>query len=240
MTTKIFTPEEMVLARVDQYPSLYSSKAFEGAQLRVYDQIFNVIGNGIRDDDELAAELKAHQFNRERAIRFCNGEQVYYGYFQVRMIGDYPFGEGESITVGEWERADHPEIKHWMECGYCEWRPYPNFQKRYSAIWFPNFRKVAGDEWVAAAVWYYGKCRDWFATDGNKYHGAYPSGNQAKDAQYLTEMFKQRDRYESDEAFSKAYGLEYTGDMVDFMTRRSAADQAKCLEYIEETIKEFG
>ncbi|MCK9530943.1 MAG: hypothetical protein M0R77_10370 [Gammaproteobacteria bacterium] len=241
MARKIFTPEEMVLARVDQYPSLYSAKTFDEAKLRVYDQFFNVIGNGIRDEDELAAELKAHQFDRERAIRFCNGEQAYYGYLEVRMIGDFPIGEGESITVGDWERDEHPEVKHWMECSYCRWTPYPNFQKQYSAIWFPNFRKVAGDEWVNAAVWYYGKCRDWFLSpDSNRYWGAYPSDKPQKDAQYLADMYKQRDRYESDEAFSAAYGLEYTGDMVDFMTRRSQKQRVNALEYIEETLKEFG
>lgn len=238
---KLFTPEDYVLARVGQYPTLYAAPTFEQAKLRVYDQLFNVIGNGIRDDDELRFDLKYHKFDRERALKFCNGAQALWGYKKVRDFGSgFKIGEGDSITAGDFEQDQYPDVIHWQESGFCKWNPYPNFSKRYSAIWFPNFREVAGDEWVAEAVWYYAKCREWFITNGSEYHGAYPTGNQAKDAQYLADMFKQRERYESDEAFSAAYNIEYTGDMVDFMTRRSAETIAKAIEYIDETIKEFG
>lgn len=238
---KLFTPEDYVLYRVGQYPSLYGAKSFEQAKLRVYDQLFNVIGNGIRDEDELRHDLKKHRFDRERALKFCNGARVFWGYKEVKDFGcGFLMGQGESITVGEFEQDDYPDIIHWQESGFCQWNPYPNFQKKYSAIWFPGFRDVAGDEWVAEAVWYYGKCREWFASNSQDYWGAYPTGNQAKDAQHLLDMLKQRDRYESDEAFSDAYGLEYTGDMPDFMTRRSQKTINEALAYIDETIATFG
>lgn len=236
----IFAPDDYVLFRVGQYPTLYAAETFEQAKLRVYDQLFNVIGNGIRDEDELRDDLKLYEFDRERAQKFCNGAKAFWGYKQVRDFGSgFLVGEGDSITAGDFEQDQYPDIIHWQESGYCRWNPYPNFQKRYSAIWFPDFRTVAGDEWISEAVWYYGKCRDWFTAHSNEYHGAYPTGNQAKDTQYLADMFKQRDRYDSDEAFSEAYNIEYTGDMVDFMTRRSAATIAKAIAFIDETIATF-
>lgn len=235
-----FTPDDYVLFRVGEYPTLYAAETFEQAKLRVYDQLFNVIGNGIRDEDELRDDLKRRKFDRDRAQKFCNGAKVFWGYTQVRDFGgDFKIGEGESITAGDFEQVQYPDIIHWQESSYCRWNPYPNFRKQYSAIWFPNFREVAGDEWVAEAVWYYGKCREWFATNGNNYHGAFPTGNPGKDVQFVADMYKQRERYETDEAFSEAYGMEYTGDMQDFMARRSAKTIANAIAFIDETITEF-
>lgn len=238
-----FTPEEYVLARVGQYPTLYAAESFEQAKLRVYDQLLNVIGNGIRDDEELEYELKYHPFDNERSLKFCNGAKALWGYTKTKKFSfdpDFQIGEGDSITAGDFEKDQHPEIIYWQESGFCKWNPYPNFQKKYSTIWFPGFRAIAGDRWVAEAVWYYGKCRDWFITNGNEYHGAYPSGNERKDTHYLGEMLGQREKYDSDEAFSAAYGLEFTGDMHDFMVRRSQKTVNEALAYIDETIKEFG
>lgn len=241
MTLKIFTPEDYVLFRVGQYPTLYAAETFEQVKLRIYDQLFNVIGNGIRDHDELRHDLTQHQFDRERSLKFCNGAQVFWGYTEVKDFGcGFLMGTGESITAGDFEQDQYPDIIHWQESGFCKWNPYPNFNKRYSAIWFPEFREVAGDEWVAEAVWYYGKCREWFMTNSNEYHGSYPTGNPGKDAQYMVDMIKQRDRYDTDEEFSKAYGLEYTGDMSDFMTRRSQKTIDEALAFIDETIATFG
>lgn len=236
-----FTPTEFVLARVGQYPSLYAAETFEQAKLRVYDQLFNVLGNGIRDGDELIHELTYHPFDQERSEKFCNGAKAFWGYTEVKDFGgDFKIGTGDSITAGDFEKDQHPEIIYWQECGYCKWNPYPNFQKKYSTIWFPDFESIVGAEWVKEAVWYYGKCKEWFASNGHEYHGAYPSRNPGQDARYLADMHKQRERYDSDEAFSEAYGLEYTGDMNDFMIRRSAKAQAEAIAFIDEVIQKFG
>ncbi len=241
MAKKLFTPDDYVLARVDQFPALYAAESFEQAKLRVYDQLFNVIGNGIRDTAELRQDMQERPFNRDRATRFCNGAQACWGYYDAQDFGDdFKIGRGESITAGDWEKDHHPDIVFWMDSGYCKWNPYPNFKKQYSIIWKADFRKVAGDDWVKEAVWYYGKCREWFAANSNQYHGAYPTGDQRKDTRYLDEMITARDRYESDEAFSKAYGHEYTGDMHDFMTRRSEKTKADVIAFIDETIAKFG
>lgn len=114
---KLFTPDDYVLARVAQYPSLYSDASLDGAKLRVFDQLFNVIGNGIRDIGELRADLKYHKFNRDRALRAISGEEVYYGYYDFEMIGDYKFPRGDSVTALESEKANHPDVKVWSEAG---------------------------------------------------------------------------------------------------------------------------
>lgn len=239
--TMRFNPEDYVLARVGSYPSLYASPTFEQAKLRVYDQLFNVVGNGVRDSDERINELIRYPFDRERSLKFVNGARVMYGYFQTRDYGSgVVLPEGDSITVGDFEMDQYPDVIYWSDAGYCRWNPYPNFNNQYSIVCYPNFRHIVGEEWAAEVVWYYQKCKEWIATDGEKYHGAYPSDNPHKDANYLKTMHEQRAKYDSDEAFSKAYGLEFTGDMEDFMIRRSKKEQERCLAFIDEVIATFG
>jgi hypothetical protein len=236
-----FTPDDYVLCQVDRHPSLYADTTFEGSKLRVLDQLFNVIGNGINDVDALVNCVKKREFNRDRAIRLTAGEKVFYGYYEVRDFGSGVYiGKGESITVVDSERHQHPTVVDWLCCGVTPWRPYPNFSKRYSNVFADDFKTKVNDEWVGAAVWYYKKCLEWFETNSQMYHGAYPSINPARDAQYVLDMFKQRDKYETDEEFSKAYGVEYTGDMDDFMRRRSDKTKASAIEFINEVIETFG
>jgi hypothetical protein len=44
----IFSPTDFVKATVIKHPSLYASANFETTQFKVFDHVFNTIGNGIR------------------------------------------------------------------------------------------------------------------------------------------------------------------------------------------------
>ena len=238
----IFTdPNEYVLACVSRYPSLYADNTVDGVKVRVFDQLFNVIGNGIRDHDELLAHLRVFEFDRERALRFCQGEKAYYGYTKTRKIGirDVGFPDGDSITVAESERVNHPEIVLWQDCGRYEWNPYPNFEKKYSTVWQTNFSEL-GPDWADAVVWFYTRCNEWFDHNESKYHYAYPCNKPGKSQQLLDNMIVARNRYESDEAFALAYGGgEFNGDMDLFLKARWQKNLADIREYIQETIDEF-
>ena len=233
---KMFTdPDDYVLSRVNAYPCLYASDSFENTKLLVLDQLLNVIGNGVRDAHELRRELRWHEFDRERGLRLCSGESVAWGYYEVEDWGNgFLMGRGESISAVLSERHLHPEVVHWLESKPIHFDPYPNFQKEYSIVWQGDFLKL-NKQWRTAADWFYERCELWFQQNENHYHRAYPRETPAKSQQYLKDMQEQRGHYDSDAAFSEAYGIEYHGDMEDFMRRRWQCEKQKISEFIAET-----
>lgn len=251
--TEFFSPDDYILSRIAAFPSLYCSDSYEASKIKVLDQLLNVIGNGIRDDEELDEELIARPFDKERAMRICNGEPVFYGYFEVEDFGDnFKFGRGDSITALESEQADHPTVVHWMEASNTNkrnrflgeeyrWNPYPNFQKQYSTVWQTDFKKL-GPEWAKAVVWFYTKCQEYFAGDHSSYHGAFPSNLPAKDEKLIQDMMGYREKYKSDKEFSDMYlgaGVVYAGDMNAFLLERWAVTRANIDKFIVQTIKKF-
>ena len=62
---KLLSPTKAVNLWINSYPSRYASDDRELSKLRVYDQIFNVIGNGIRDTDEVKQALR----NRRKGVQ---------------------------------------------------------------------------------------------------------------------------------------------------------------------------
>ena len=49
----LLTPEQCVKRAICQYPTLFAKNSFEESKFAVLDQFLDVIGNGIRDDEEL-------------------------------------------------------------------------------------------------------------------------------------------------------------------------------------------
>ena len=66
--SNIFTPDDYVLAQVLKYPGLFSSSSLDRAKFKVFDQLFNTIGNGISNDKELLEELTYYEFDKDRAM----------------------------------------------------------------------------------------------------------------------------------------------------------------------------
>lgn len=251
--TNFITPDDYILSRIAAYPSLYCSDSYEASKIKVLDQLLNVIGNGIRDDEELDEELQPCKVDRDRAMRICNGEPVFYGYFEAEDFGSgFKIGRGDSITALESEQVSHPTVVHWMEAsntrrmarlhdGEYRWSPYPNFQKQYSTVWQTNFKKL-GPDWAATVVWFYTKCQEYFAGDHSNYHSAFPYDTRAKTDKFVAEMAGWRAKYESDEKFAEAYlgaGATFDGDMYAFLVDRWARTKAQIDEFISETIAEF-
>lgn len=251
---KFYNPEDYILSRIAAFPSLYCSDSYEASKIKVLDQLLNVIGNGIRDTEELDEEMKFRKLDRDRALRICNGEPVYYGYFDAEDFGDgFKMGRGESITALESEQSNHPTVVYWMEASNTSkrnrflgeeyrWSPYPNFQKKYSTVWQTDFKKL-GSEWAKEVVWFYTKCQEYFAGDCSNYHGAFPSNIPTKDDKLIQDMLGYREKYKTDKEFSDMYlgsGVVYAGDMRAFLVDRWAATRANIDQFIVETIQEFG
>ena len=241
---KLYTPEQYILRAVSRYPTLFAGYDYDDTKFRVLDQLLNVNGNGIRNDKELLEHLEYHEFDEVDAARYTTGEPVYYGYYEVIMIGDtmLPAPGGESISVLESDRDQHPDVKLWREVTRYKRDPYPNFKKDYSIVWRSDF-KALGPEWCKAAIWFYTKCRGYFLGDCRGYHYSFPKYDTYLDRDVTDRTLKDfqeriAGKYESYEALSEAYGVEgYNGDDYDFLSRRWQREKNRILTYINETIK---
>lgn len=237
----IFTPDEYVHHCILTYPSLYAKSTFELAKLAVFDQLFNVIGNGIKDENLFDHLSNTNSIDMVRSSSLI-GKDLYWGYTKtIKYPGDdYEWAdtESESIIVPDDERANHPEIKLWVECSYMDtpFSPYCNFQSKYSMVYGGVF-KTLPKEWHEAAIWFYEKSREFFTNKSEHYHYAYPSHSKRKDERLIYDLEKYRLTYPSDEAFGNAYEVPFYGDFDDFARRRWNIEKTRILEFIDDTIK---
>lgn len=249
---RLITPTKCVNYSINMYPSLYASPSFEIAKLRVYDHIFNVIGNGIRDTEEFIEHMRdRHKGVQTPHAKYLNGERLHYGYTEVDVYGEgddaYVCGKTESCldeVFTESEKIYHPEVKKWLGFNRInKFTPYPNFDKNYSTVWQID-TSILTAEWIDEIVWFYSKCEDFFdGPDSHEYHSAVPADPKklerkvTEQAQYLTKYLKaDQPVQECWDAITKDYGTEYRGDTLDFIQRRWEKEHAHIREFITETI----
>lgn len=246
------TPEKCVNFNINTHPSLYAAGGYEQSKLRIYDHIFNVIENGIRDTSEYNERMR----DRRKGVhappaKYLNGERLYYGYTRTKKYGEgdtaFEFPDHDSSlneVFTEAEQADHPEIKYWV--GFDVVRPfvpYPNFQKEYSTVWQID-RKILTPEWIDEIIWFYKKCEEFFdGPDADMYHRAIPNDPEKRHARvdsqdkYLAKYFNDSIPVEESWAqITRDYLVEYRGDTLDFLLRRWDEEHTKIRLFIKQTI----
>jgi len=118
MTEHILPPREFVLIAVATYPTLYSSLTYDEVATKVFDQLFNVNGNGIRGDEELIKTLTAAPVKEADALKWIGAEPVWYGYTKCKELGhNLNFPDMNSHYPGyylEAEKKDHPSVVYWI------------------------------------------------------------------------------------------------------------------------------
>jgi|GEM_PF-4507970 len=241
------TPRQYVYDRVVAFPTLYGSLSYEDSAYRVFDQLFNVIGNGVKCDTNLENELNqvviVDQYDAEK---YMTGEAIFWGYDKVVELSPGSFmpdheEDGARVIALDSERHLHPSIKLWIQSNTQigdepQFRvPYPNFEERYSLIYNCNFLEL-GDEWIDAAIWFYKKSRDFFERNSEYYHYAFPCSNKRETDNRVFNFEKHIEKYSSYEHISEAYELEYTGDTVEFLTKRWQIELARIMKFIDDTI----
>lgn len=235
---RVFTPDQYVMHSLANYPSLYASSTFDAVKFKVFDQLFNVLGNGIRDNEDVAEHFKARRYNKTRTLRFITSEPLSYGYLKVRKIGKISIPDGDSIEVVlSSEKHLHPEVKTWIDFTNDDKRsPYPNFERQYSLVWKTNFTEY-GNEWIDAAIWFYTKCQEFFEGDCSSFYGAYPAKTERESTKLREDYAKFLKEYKTHADVEKAYGLPFNGDIDDFITRRWEMTRNAHLKFIKKTIK---
>ena len=240
---KLLTPREYVLKAVADYPTLYAAPSYEEAAYKVFDQLFNVIGNGVSDQHELMNAVMGIPVDEEKALKYLKGEEIFYGYTKVKTLGSgtvIPDRDsfGKDIVALASEKEQHPDVKLWIGYGKKKKEvnvPYPNFSKEYSLFYQADL-SVLGEEWKQAVHDYYNQSKQFFLTTPEHYHNAYPSNNHHRDEQLIKDFTEAFKKYSSNEEISKAYESEYNGDVVEFVTNKWKNELAEILSFIDETI----
>lgn len=231
------TPDQYIKETISNYPSLYASfNSYEESKIKVLDQLFNVIGNGIRDDEELMEEMNFIPTDNIDIDKLLNSD-LYYGYYKTMKVHkNREIGEGDFIVIPDDERKNHPDIKLWdkisRDYGF---NPYPNFKEDFSTVYKCPIFLTFGDVWISEAIEFYLYCKEWLVNNEGKYHGAYPS--TGKDNGYLLKNFRERLKtYSNNEEISKAYKCEYNGDLEDFVRRRWLKERNRIFKFIDDTV----
>lgn len=250
--TRILTPDEFIIRAVNAYPSLYGSPTYEEAKFRIFDHIFNTIGNGVRKHDFVGTPVTERETDDAQKW-FCCSEAAY-GYSKTRQLDDcniqMPDSESLECVVPVDEMKDHPNIVYWVEFDTSYKRiPYPNFKKTYSLVWKSDPVKldVLGPKWIEGAIWFYSKCLEYFNdTEAcSHYSVAFPKATE-DETENTVEQYKKFlcdvQKYPTNEDISKAYECEFIGDRNDdadvaaFISRRWDKEHAEILAFIEETL----
>ena len=236
-------------------PTGYASSTLSKARLKMFGQLFNVIGNGI-DNYETFAEkylwtpgLAAMTSGFPQ--KYIGNETLYEGYPAKKLRVD----NGEKIDTTRYtlfteaEKEFHPEFTQWTAVNRLDTahKPYPNFQSNYSLLHRIDINQL-DESWLYGGIEYYEYCRKYFdSDDSSDYHSAWPTYPQKQRVlvnSYSTAMSRCIAGIEDVEAqwaaISKAYGTPYKGDTVLFIQERGATENARIHTFIDETIDMLG
>ena len=232
----MLSPEQYVQNRVAAYPALYHADSYESAAKKVFDQLFNVIGNDVDLPDELDRPI----VDQVEVAKFLRGEKVYWGYTEVEELANGVMipkrsSNGKSLICVESEKALHPEVLLWIDCKDYPWTPYPNFEKKYSTVYEPEFKDL-GKEWIEAAIWFYEQCVEFFQTTPEQYMYAYPCKSQRETDNQLYKMRVRLQSYKTNEEISEAYECEFDGDIDKFLRLRWEKDLSRIDRFISKTL----
>lgn len=253
MSAKLMNAEQAVNLLVNLYPSLYYGPNLDRIKMHVFDQIFNVIGNGIRDTEEFLNEFTITKDNKpyldSMPAKYLSGEPLFHAYTESETrFADFEtpvFGSDIEGLFTQEEINQMPEVKITRAArskpDFCI--PYPNFQEQYSLVWRVDLNEF-DESWFEAATFYYQNAKAFFHSEHvHHYSRAFPI-DKVK-AENLIESYEknfQRLRTEgmSDaeyyQAITKAYELEYEGNTEDFVRRRWVVELARIELFIDTTL----
>jgi hypothetical protein len=227
--------------QVLEYPTLYNADSYELAAFSVFDQTFNVLGNGLDWQNFFKDLSQPVPDNLEdEALKYISGKQLYYGCNNPIELSNStlaPNYETKKVRAVKEDQYLYPDVKLWYECssrpdGKCV--PYPNFAKQFSFVYTIKFKQLSLD-WIEAAEWFYNKCMDYFNTDCSDYAYAFPNTSTYEHNNMIKHIVEMMHAYPTPEEQFKCFELPYYNDPEEFLTRKWQRD----LELIKESIREI-
>ncbi len=159
--------------------------------------------------------------------------------YVFNVIGNGLHSKGELFSAFSISNDSVGEVMQASDAPMELKNPYPNFKKNYSTIYSVPLKDLPTD-WLEGVLWYYEECKTYFENGANGYSYAYPS-DMNSDEQLIKFMEKHRKEGQTEEEFfaavSKAYKLEYRGDVQDFQKRKWDKEKARILAFIGDTVK---
>ena len=261
---RLLTAQEAFNRAIQQYPMLYAAASLHQARCKVFDQIFNVIGNGYRNQKEFDIGFRVPPAVRAQyqtaPAKYIDGEPLYIGYTKAsplfsddiaaRMPGtENPLrGDVNSMLEGaytEEEKHFFPEVQLWRPLRVVsDWVPYPNFKTEYSLLYKIDLSKLDAS-WLDEGIEFYRNAQAFFVgPNSHLYHGAWPENDRQQErlvADFKTAFSKyvekSSDPQEQNRLISEAYEFPYTGDVTMFIQGRWAKEKARILNFIADTIE---
>lgn len=243
----MITADTYIMNMINEYPTLYAAESYKKAKIKVLDQLLNVIGNGIRDDEELTEQLEGidPEITMADIAKYVSGEKIYYGYTKIttyeengKIIFTSPDNTGKTYYgVLESEKDNYKDVVYWMECTRHPHRPYPNFDEKYSTIYqCPSFLSLH-PSFIEAAIEFYEYVKEWLVDNESKYHYAFPCDTEQKTEKRTKDITLNMAKYKTWDEISEAYGTEYKGDVYQFQVDRWARDKERIFQFLEKTLE---
>jgi len=257
---KFMTPKQYINNSMNLYPIIYTSNSVTISEMKVADQLFNVIGNGIRDLEEFKEAIRFRKITtRPYPKKYVSNESLFYGYKEIEDkskdldVPDeykdrfkYPVFDSmvEGLYTKE-EKASMPEVVYWVEKKKLNHiSPYSNFSKKYSIIWKDGVVDFMSDEWLRFAMEYYEYMRYYFshpALHCDTYYDSPDYDFERRIDDFEERFVKYRKEGMSDEeyyaAISEAYNFPYDGDTEKFVRGKWEKELDRIRSFIEETIQ---
>lgn len=235
----MMTPRQYVLMQVLRYPTLYNAPSYELASFAVFDQTFNVLGNGLcwkTFEKQLSQPVPDDL--EEQALKYISGKQLYYGCKSPVEFSNgilMPGSGNDKIRAVEEDKHLYPDVKLWYKCSPCPERfvPYPNFSHRFSFVYNIKFKQLTL-EWIEAAEQFYTKCLDYFNNDCSDYAYAFPNVSKYEHDNMIRNIIEMMHAYPTPEDKYKCFELPYDNDPEEFLTIKWQRD----LELIKQSINE--
>jgi hypothetical protein len=232
---KLFTPEQYTKYQIVKYPALFSGvgTTYEIARVRIMDQLFNVIGNGILDDDDLLNTLEYNSDWKSYSSKYFE-QEIYYVADEEIKLGAPTSMLAEDVS--KWKpKMLFERNKILTSMPISQFDPYPNFKKEYSLAYkCPLFLSLEKN-WITEAIWFYEQCKEFFKSTPGLYHYAFPKDNDNNDR-----IVREQEEYfgnRTHEEISKSWKYPYDGDTHKFLTGKWQKELVSINEFIDNSIK---
>ena len=257
---KILSPNEFISNQLHK-SNIYSIFIdFDNGKLSLLDHIFNTIGSGIDTSEEFIKLISGKNNNVDLSvIKDSYSKDKYSGYTHVNVILEdddditlnyipdkyslmFPARDKKNFMhISLENQHKYPDVILWKKMKNIQhiFTPYPNFEKIYSTIYKIDFDKLQNhrEEWINIMIYFYTYCKNYFESkESLGYENAFPSNSKEKDLKRIEDYQCHMKKYESNEAISEAYELEYNGDIEDFITRRWEKDKSEWIEFCNDSI----
>lgn len=239
------TFEQAFNLAMNKYPALYTSPTVELSKMKFCDQIFNTIGNGISTADAFELEFTITEDNKHLINSYPDlyiTSQPLYTVCHKTPTGITKYfqnlytQEQAAQFTPQRDYTSYPVNKF-----SGDFSPYPNFESKYSLVYNIDLSRY-DSSWTVAAIFYYSKMKEWFTSNSVC---EYAAANHLKDMQSSIASYQQMfKRYvgdaqtveEQNANISKVYGIEYTGDIEQFIVTRWKYELNRIMAFIDETL----